>query len=335
MKKLFMALISLLLICSLMSCGEQIGKQNNNTEASSEKYTSAITSDNLYTDANPPKPSEIWDISIADVMYSTLEERIDSCTHIVKATYIGTRCYDGYFEHKFKVESQIKGNIEEEYIFMHNYTNVRYSVGKENWGYTYYDSDIVYTLGSSYILLLRKSISVYYEHDYYFSACAISLKCGETPSFTIYGGEPLTNHSSASEETFLTESNLIKYLSEQAEVDTTKVEYTGREYIHSTDMNTIIDCSEYVMKVVVKDIVTYSAVTDEPLWYGCDVVKVYKGEVSEEYVKIRPMPGAVTIGGEYIFALVDYGEKTGYGISSKNSQIDVEQEDLVLSYIND
>ena len=321
MKKLLI-FTCLILLFSLISC------QTATTEIPSSNITDENETEE--TDFRKPRPigeSSWQSSSISDALYHDLEYVIDATTHIIVATYIEKYDYIGHCEYKFSVKSQIKGRIDDKYIYVYCRYWDKISTGK---GATYSDGGN-YKSGNDYILLLSKDVSVYFDHDRYSVWTGTFFPTDSPEDFAMFRTEPVAKHSSAPAETFSSTEIFIEYLKQQTAADTTKEEYGGREYTRSTDMETIVDEAEYVLRIIPRNL------DSKDLWYNerwtCDIVKQYKGKIELSSIIIDFLPDTVELEQECIVTLVGTSLPNYFDISARNSVIDIGKESVVMEYI--
>ena len=217
-----------------------------------------------------------------DGLYYDFEEAIDSATDIVKA-----KCIDISFStidhpekvYEFQVEERFLGEDTTDTIFVYCYYKYRVSLGNHDKGYSFM-FDTSYETGETYYLILRRDVSVYYEHDHYRDKSAqIKIPANNIHNSTMYQ-EPLTEHSDISilesEQDF--ENYIVNYLESHPNPD--RPLYSGIDYVKSDDLETIVNDSDFVMKIKVGEI--EHEFNDNIAFYNCTVTSCLKGDVEED-----------------------------------------------------
>ena len=258
-------------------------------------------------------------------IYMTFEELLYRASDVVIGTCVGVDVYDSYKEYKFHVEKRFWGEGSDDLIYVY-VPNRIVTIADTNMTYGLYD--IVYEENESYYLPLIRTVDVYLDHDRYTNVGAnIYLPVDRSKPLQIYGQE-LTKHSS------IGTNDLTDYL---GSFDINQVaKYSGIDYIQSDDKATIINSSDFVLRVeILKEV--YAGIADDRNTYDCNVVAAYKGDVEiGSIVRIVFPKDAVAIGGEYILALYEFENVTprSFLYSSKNSLFHVNEADTIMQYIN-
>lgn len=298
MKKLLCLALSLLMLFSVIGCHSDNNSQNEET-------------------MSPPEQ--------ASGIYMTFEELVHCASDVVIGTCVGVDVYDSYKEYKFHVEKRLWGEGSDDLIYVY-VPNRIVTIADTNMTYGLYD--IVYEENESYYLPLIRTVDVYLDHDRYTNVGAnIYLPVDPSKPSQIYGQE-LTKHSS------IGTNDLTDYL---GSFDINQVaKYSGIDYIQSDDKATIINSSDFVLRVeILKEV--YAGIADDRNTYDCNVVAAYKGDVEiGSIVRIVFPKDAVAIGGEYILALYEFENVTprSFLYSSKNSLFHVNEADTIMQYIN-
>lgn len=274
---------------------------------------------------HPQKEEETDYIEQAYGIYMTFEELLYRASDVVIGTCVGVDVYDSYKEYKFHVEKRFWGEGSDDFIYVYVPNRI---VTIADTKITYGLYDIVYEENESYYLALTRSVDVYLDHDRYMNVGAnIYLPVDRSKPLQIYGQE-LTKHSS------IGTNDLTDYL---GSFDINQVaKYSGIDYIQSDDKATIINSSDFVLRVeILKEV--YAGIADDRNTYDCNVVAAYKGNVEiGSIVRIVFPKDAVAIGGEYILALYEFENVTprSFLYSSKNSLFHVNEADTIMQYIN-
>lgn len=268
--------------------------------------------------------------AVKEIVYSTFEEAIKSSTHIIKAKFEYYEEYDTYYSYLFKIEKQYKGNIEENYLYV--YAEKCYvSVSSKDY---FFNNSSEYVEGESYVLLLTRHISVYNQNDRYLVVSGSFLPVNNLDSFGMYGDSNIKAHSDMSFIDLWSFKRFEKYLLKEIKKNPIHEEgYYGSDYIHSSDLNEIIENSGYVVRIKIIRQNLYAFDFDTEVC-ECEILKQYKGKIEKETVEIRFPLDTVHLDGEYIVAL-DSSFISIYRFSSKNSLIDINRESDVLQCINE
>lgn len=265
-----------------------------------------------------------------DIVYLTFEQTIDAATNIVQAKYIEMEDLGTYYELLFNIEKQYKGNITEDYLYVHcekSYVNVPEK------GYNF-DNLGEYVTGKSYILLLERHISVYYEHDIFLILSGTYLPVDNLEKLHIYGQEALTAHSSIKESDTETFQQFENYITKKVDESPLKGKsYYGTAFIDSGDIEVIVKDSEYVVRLKPKT-QGDGVASGKTAIYDCEVIKQYKGILDVENIKVKFLLNTVDMNSEYIVAINDSAVSGLYILSSKNSVMSVNEENHILSLID-
>ena len=298
MKKLLCLALSLLMLFSVIGCHSDNNSQNEETMSPPEQVSG---------------------------IYMTFEELVLCASDVVIGTCVGVDVYDSYKEYKFHVEKRFWGEGSDDLIYVY-VPNRIVTIADTNMTYGLYD--IVYEENESYYLPLIRTVDVYLDHDRYTNVGAnIYLPVDPSKPSQIYGQE-LTKHSS------INTNDLADYFDSYNTDHVAK--YSGIDYIQSNDKATIINSSDFVLRVEILDEV-FAGIADDRNTYDCNVVAAYKGDVeTESTVRIVFPKDAVVIGGEYILALYEYENVTprSFVYSSKNSLFNVNEGDTIMQYID-
>ena len=151
-------------------------------------------------------------------------------------------------------------------------------------------------------------------------------------------GEPLSEHSELKKLSSEQElrDHILKVISE---IDlSSKALYSGDPYIKSTDMKSIIEGSEYVIKIKVERKEFEGRENYNQNIYRCIVTDSLSGELAkDEIINITFFPDTVCDGEEYIVAVdlrIDDRTPKLYHFSSKNSLFSTDQYDEIMQIIN-
>lgn len=249
----------------------------------------------------------------------TFELLVATATDIIKGKCVGVDKKDDYVEYEFVVINRYLGEEVEDNIFVYV---PDYAVTVINTDYSYRLSDLTYKEGSEYYLVLSKHVDVYLPHDRYINVGGnLFMPANDISHSTLYG-ETLINH--AQTKSINAEKDLTDYLSKITTNKTDKNQTNmiiGIPYITDTDMNSIIDKSDFILRVKIGEEV-YKGIADDRCTYDCVVIRSMKGSVnSNELVRIVFPKDSVIEGNEYILALTEFKgvSPRSFVMSSKNS----------------
>ena len=223
MKKLLCLALSLLMLFSIIGC-----RSNNHSHKEETNHAEQ-----------------------ASGIYMTFEELLYRASDVVIGTCVGVDVYDSYKEYKFHVEKRFWGEGSDDFIYVYVPNRIVTIVDTK---ITYGLYDIVYEENESYYLALTRSVDVYLDHDRYMNVGAnIYLPVDRSKPLQIYGQE-LTKHSS------IGTNDMTDYL---GSFDTNHVaKYSGIDYIQSNDKATIINSSDFVLRVEILEEV-YAGIADD------------------------------------------------------------------------
>src|SRR5699024_5997537 len=163
---------------------------------------------------------------------------------------------------------------------------------------------VVYKENEMYMLFLEKNSSVYYEHDKYVQINNIKVSAND------HNWDPY--HDQA--QTILDKHS-----------DTVPSSY-GSEYTHSTNINDILEVSENIFVVKIKDVFSKSNIGPTTV-YQSSVIKTIRNTPSDSgNILITLFNDTVNIGDEYVVLLADATDSAPvYTLSSKNSVYTLEE----------
>lgn len=253
--------------------------------------------------------------------YFTFEEVLDGSTDIVKAKCLDVVNYEDNLEYTFQLTERYVGEDIGEIFYLY----------VMDW---MVDRTPTYEPEQEYFLMLWRTRDVYAEHDKYINYThRLYLPCSSFDQANMYD-EAITEHSNmescATAEEL--EQYIVEYLANHPIED--RPLYVGVDYIDSSDMKTIVEQSEFVAVVQVKELhnFLYDA-WDRDDWL-CTVMNVLKGdlEVDEEIDIIFPKD-AVRVGDIYIVTLAST-DGSIYSFSAKNSIYPISELDQIQEYLN-
>ena len=252
------------------------------------------------------------------VEYATFEQLLESATDIVKGKCIDIIQKETYTEYKFSILEHYLGENRDEIFVYVPKEGVRVQ-GK----YISYDTDdISYNINDSYFLVLTRFVSIFYERDRHMNAGAnLFLPVDDLANASIYG-EAISKHSTentqkilSSKETF---SDFLKTYENNAP------EFYGIDYIRTNDINTIVESSDFLLKIKVMD-ECFPGIVDDRNTFNCLVVSSFKGDVEVQSKIMIVFPkGSVIQGNEYCVALyeIEHCSPRDFIVSSKYSVFD-------------
>lgn len=272
----------------------------------------------------------------ADFEYYSMEESLNSSTHILKVKCIDISFpkNDPYYKiYQFQVLESLLGETSEDTIFVYcrHKGLVHTSNGSKRYSYV---ADPFYEKGEIYYLPLKRKIDVYSEHDKYLADLAlIKIPVSNIQNSTMYG-EPLIEHSKIS--SLETEQDVKNYIVEYLENNPNpdRLSYLGRDYIKSDDLNTIVDNSDYVVKIKVED---FYRETDDQIFYYCTVKECLKGDLEVgEKIRVRFKKNDVIKGWTYILTATEAYDSPKFLLySAKDSVYTVLRENQITKYLSD
>lgn len=267
-----------------------------------------------------------------DGIYFSFEDALAASTDIVKAKCIAVS-YPKSNEkaYEFEIIQRFLGENVTENIFVHCYYKYLVSLGNSEKGYSFMD-DPLFEIGETYYLVLERRVSVYQEHDEYRNSVAlIKIPLSNIQNSTMYG-EPLTEHSQIQtlEDEQDIENYIVNYL--ESNPDSDRLLYNGKKYIMSDDLETIVDGSDFVLKIKIRDL---DHKYDDISFYNCTVISSLKGDVEEEdTVCIKFFEKDVVKGWTYIVTAVFIEETDMFEYSAKDSVYSVFKENKIKNYIS-
>ena len=252
------------------------------------------------------------------VEYATFEQLLESATDIVKGKCIDIIQKETYTEYKFSILEHYLGENRDEIFVYVPKEGVRVQ-GK----YISYDTDdISYNINDSYFLVLTRYVNIFYEHDRYWNAGGnLFLPVDDLTNASIYG-EEISKHSTTNIQKIISSkeslSDYFKAYKNNAP------QFYGIDYIKTNDVNTIIESSDYLLKIKILD-EDYNDILDDRNIFNCMVVSSFKGDVEvQSKIEIVFPKGSVIQGNEYCVALyeIDNCSPRSFVVSSKYSVFD-------------
>ncbi len=272
----------------------------------------------------------------AEIQYSYFEDLLEKTTDLIEGVFVSKTETKGVYYYEFTVIKNLRENDTEETIKV-QLMPADYSIVNNDIQFSTYD--VKYEPGKTYLLLLSRHSSVYTEGDV-FSFVSDSLiiplnKLTNTVSkqeILLYGTK-LTEHlHSQGTISALNQGNFEGFILDKIRNNPLCDE---NSYIISTDVNHVIELSDYVLKVKIDNLYMESY-TGDRITYTCTVEEVLKGTINKQSIKITFPINKVEIGNSYVVALSEL-EGTScefFVMSSKNSVYDCSYIESIRRIIN-
>ena len=267
------------------------------------------------------------------LIYMPFEEFCACTTDVVEATFCNLTTADGQYVYEFAVTKNIRGLGTPTSIFIKSIP-ADYIVIGENIQFSTYECP--YKKGESYLLLLERHRDVYSDGDWFgFVSSSLIIQTSNrssshtTPTFQLYG-QSLFDHIQS--ESLIKSFQNNEYTQAILELTKNNEFYRGASYIESTDMETVIQNSDFVFEITVK---SFFMDGNGRITYDCTLDKKLKGDTEFEIIGVTFPKGTVEIGKSYIVAvteLVDSG-KRNFLMSSKNSIFDCSERETIQDII--
>ena len=309
MKKIIFAAVTLILLFSLTACSKE---------------------------SQSPSDTTLNHLSEQRVRYMTFEELVAASTDIIKGKCVGINHTEKYSEYEFYVVNRYLGEDVSGNIFVYVPKNNVSVIGNEVSTvydiYSYNTNDLDFKEGFEYYLVLSRRVSVYLSRDRYINIGGnLFMPANDIANSSLYG-EPITKHSQL--ESIDTEKDLSDYLSKLAceMIDNKQTKpFVGTAYITDTDIDSVIDKSDFIFKIKVGEEV-FKGVADDRYTFDCTVISSLKGSATKDEIAriVFPM-GTVEEGKEYIVALTelpDCSPRT-FVMSSKNSIYELSSQEYI------
>lgn len=264
-------------------------------------------------------------------IYMDFEELIARVTDVVKGKCISVIEKTDGKEYEFQVLERYAGEEVLTNIFI--YQDL-YDANVVNSNISYNASDIIYEIGKEYYLVLGRYINVLYEQDRYNVSANLFIPADDVEQSTMYG-EALYLHSDLPKN--FNETQLKNHIVEQLnnrDPETIKL-YKGQKYTLATDMQTIIDEADCVLKIEILE-ESDPDISNIHDIYECKVIGVLKGNIAANTeIEIFFAKNIAEPGQKYIVA-IDYSAIEGmFHFSSQNSLYDVSQYDAIMECVNE
>lgn len=252
---------------------------------------------------------------IAEATSYTLEETISKSNCAVIGEYVETLEFDTYVEHRFKVSKSLYGECKDEEIFLFC---LKADVYVPEISYSYAKDASQYAKGQEYILITEQLESVFYEHDRYLLISDTFLPVDQEGMQRIYNVS-LSDKLSTEEQSL--ESYIVSY--KAALADSKHVSNDQPRYTRSSNMEEILDVTDYIVKARVTTLMAEGLDTPCATYY-CKPLEVVYGEDlicnDNGMIGITVPLNTVTVGDTYYF-LVNHVDDLSilYRVSSMNS----------------
>jgi len=249
----------------------------------------------------------------ASVIYRSLDDALSNSNCIVTAKLEQIIESNDYREYLFKLTDTIKGTMNLESFYVQEGYGY-HSVQTANFSYSTLDSQ--YSIGREYVLVLSKTISVYFDKDIYMVSGDIFIELDSDKNITSY-----TRYHEPEEKGFKTLNEIITYVELNIPLDNDPKVY-GMPYTKSEEIEDIVNASEYIVKAKIINIHTEGRTNRNT--YKCKVSESIKGLTSNEILVIL-FKDTVAFGGEYLLLLnKDNEDSLIYTLSSVNSVVDID-----------
>ncbi len=273
------------------------------------------------------------------IVIRPLDDFFEYTTDIVKAKFVDV-VFDAsndqwFFE--FETIESVRGRNEEKTLL------IKDQVMEYGWC----DPDgrpvcsSTYKQGENYLLLLRRSTSVYSSDEVRLSfVCQYLiipldnenkayLKRGES----FLWGDYLGNYIESKEIIKAFENGKFEeYLLNETKSNPLII---GDEYIKSTNMTEVLRESDYVIEVVIKYINDGPSSAEDRVVCECLVLSELKGKLNYETPTVIFPQGKYAVGEKYIVAVSPVGSPEMLKMSSRNSVYSIDQKDEIISILSE
>lgn len=308
-------------------------EQKSGTELASESESS-LPSQSETEKSEQESSTEIR--NTAECQYVSFDEILSNVTDMVKARFVGVTIESGgVYNYEFEVIESLRGMAKEERIIVSDIAADCIVLNSEISFSTY---DVKYAKGNSYLLLLRRSSSVY-DSEYKFSFAHPSLiipldkdrNNNIIPAESTLYGESISKHMGSVEASdALSKATLEEYILNAIKSNPT-VKDDGS--IDSINMKEILLGSQYVLEVTIEYIDNNPTFANDRVVCNCKVISVLKGDYEKENPTIVFTLGDYKEGETYIVAVNLIDGATILTMSSANSVFSVSQKDEILDII--
>ncbi len=267
--------------------------------------------------------------------YLSFDELLENATDLIEGSYIGVTKKNSIYCYEFEVKGILRGEKVDDTIVIQTAAIEANSNEADTPISTY---ETIYETGKSYLLLLSRYSSVYTSGDE-FSFVEDSLIIPIVGSVTskdnscLYGKKLAENTLTSEASKALEQGTLQEYILQKIKDNPVRHE---NAFITSEDIVTIINGSDYVLKITALDVYMES-LTGDRITYRCKIENAYKGEVEQAEVQITFPIETVGIGDTCIVAVneLEGTAKKFFVMSSKQSVFDLSEQSIIESIVND
>lgn len=288
------------------------------------------------TEGSPSGEDVSFVYNSAESIYVPFEKLLKNTTDVVEGVFRDVSVVNGMYYYEFSVTRSLRGKEIGSTVCVQSLPADEIIL---NTDITYSTYHIGYEKGHSYLLLLQRYSSVYTEEDR-FSFVQDSLiipldtlqgTSGSMQNMSLYGSK-LTDHMTSQEARHSLENGTFKaFILSSVEGNPFDC---GREYIHSTDLGSIMEGSQYVIKVRINGIAMES-LTGDRITYRCSVENVYKGDLDKQTIEVTFPIDAAEVNDVCIVAVneLEGTAQKNFVMSSKNSVYDVSDEGAIIGIL--
>ncbi|MDR0325691.1 MAG: hypothetical protein LBI19_06330 [Oscillospiraceae bacterium] len=259
--------------------------------------------------------------SQATVRQHSFQEIVEMSNCVVVASFVSSKITDrGRVESAFNVIEVLRGEVSEKTIYLTEAKGYSTVLDSE---YSYETGNTAYEPKKQYILIMRRSDSLFYDYPQQVLLAGIFIPVDDIGKSTMYG-------ASLSEMTGVESADDIKSIIRTAKGPADE----GQRYTTAIDFPTIIDESDYVLEVRIRGLYV-EGITGNSNTYFCKILDTIKGrnintiEESDE-ILVSLIKDSVVVGETYILMINSVGEDSViYTQSSKNSVISIKDNEAV------
>lgn len=214
----------------------------------------------------------------------TFEEAVSAATDILVADFTAFHEADDYYELEFTVTKVLRGETTEKVIYV---MTVPSEVHVEESPERSFVSGLYnYVPGHSYLLVLDRRVSVYYEHDRYTMVGDIFVPLDDDLGVYMYY-QPIEDVVAAETGTQsvsargLTQDKVYDTVAALSKITSSTVPYYGTSPVQPDTVEELTACSDYVLRVSVGDLIADGTYQDTKT-YECKILELLKGEFTAE-----------------------------------------------------
>jgi len=238
----------------------------------------------------------------------TFDEAVDLSDCAVTAAFIGEHAYNNYSELEFHVNDILYGYVPDKSIMVFEMDDPDYD------GYMYTKNEI-------YTLILERTESLFYDHPRYLIISGIYIPITDTTKEITMDNKPILDDGNR----ILNRNNISQYIKDKGRsILNSPIIHDNRDIPFTTAdaLPEIIDNSDYVMEISVKDMVVEGRIGNSNT-YICSVINVLKGGfLDTHFIWISFLKEEVETGGTYTVMVNRLGrDSLIYVQSSKNSVV--------------